>query len=151
MGEHTADSISSTWVLLVLVFGCCVTAIAAASAAAQDHNIRIQCGYTRFPRLCVRTLSGGDDDQRVDFPALLLNKTIAHADLHVADFDELSSNLLSSQAQPALQAIGEPQMCFYNHPKKNVFCVKLKLIVRICVHNYMLKFSIVARLICRLL
>ncbi|XP_019196391.1 PREDICTED: pectinesterase-like [Ipomoea nil] len=106
-----SDLVTRTWVImLVLFFGCCVTTIAAAAVsqvAAQDQ-IRIQCGYTRFPRLCVQTLSGLVSGERVDFAAaLLLNKTIAHADLHIAHFDQLSSHFVSSQPpQPRLQAIG---------------------------------------------
>nr|GLL17893.1 pectinesterase-like [Ipomoea trifida] len=75
-----SDLVTPTWAIRVLFLGCCVTTIAAGAAVSQvaaEDQIRIQCGYTRFPRLCVQTLSGlvsgGDhDDKRVDFAALLL-------------------------------------------------------------------------------
>lgn len=76
--------------------------------SVQQH-IHTQCGYTRFPALCVETLTAGlasNNVNVVDIMSLLINKTLSESKLPVSNFEALSSHFISDEAQHARASIG---------------------------------------------
>ncbi|CAH9077071.1 unnamed protein product [Cuscuta europaea] len=90
------------WLLLAvfLTFTGCV-------CAKKVSQIATLCENTRYPRLCVDSLSGltGGGDV-YSAAAALLNQTISQANLPFFEFDKFSSHFVSSHPKPTLPAIG---------------------------------------------
>nr|GLL23336.1 pectinesterase-like [Ipomoea trifida] len=100
------------WVMVGRFIVCCwlvVVVVATIGAATSADHMRVQCGYTRYPSLCLRTLSrlGTDSgNRRVDVLSALLNSTVSLTTLPVSNFESLSSSFVSSEAQLARHSIG---------------------------------------------
>lgn len=73
--------------------------------AAFDERVRAQCGFTRYPTLCVQTLGGLGSG--VDLLSVLVNTTMSQTNLPHSNFEVLSSHFISPQAQQARIAIGK--------------------------------------------
>ncbi|KZV44608.1 plant invertase/pectin methylesterase inhibitor superfamily [Dorcoceras hygrometricum] len=81
-----------------------------ASTNTYSKEISAQCGYTRYPNLCLQTLSRiGSKNQNTDLLYALVNRTISETRLPRSNFVELSSHFVSLQAQQARSAIHECQ------------------------------------------
>ncbi|XP_073043888.1 probable pectinesterase/pectinesterase inhibitor 54 [Primulina eburnea] len=103
---------TSNRILLFLLFAILssLSAISWASTDSYAEEISTQCGYTRYPNLCVQTMTGsGSKNQNVDFLYTLVNKTISETGLPRSNFVELSSHFISLEAQQARMAIDECQ------------------------------------------
>ncbi|CAH9115347.1 unnamed protein product [Cuscuta epithymum] len=107
MVERRNDDYSGTrphrpWLLLVvfMAFSGCVS-------SNKVSQVATLCENTRYPRLCVDSLSGltGGGDVH-SAAAALLNQTIYQADLPFFEFDKFSSHFVSSHPKPTLRAIG---------------------------------------------
>ncbi|XP_073287509.1 probable pectinesterase/pectinesterase inhibitor 54 [Primulina huaijiensis] len=88
-----------------------LSAISWATTNSYTEEILTQCRYTRYPNLCVQTLTGlgSKNDQNVDFLYALVNKTISETRLPRSDYVELSSHFISLEAQQAQMAIDDCQ------------------------------------------
>ncbi|KAL7136942.1 hypothetical protein ABFS83_10G062700 [Erythranthe nasuta] len=74
------------------------------SSTNFEENVRTQCGFTRYPTLCVQTLTGsGSLNPNVDFLSVLINKTMFETKIpsFSSNFQILSSHFVSPQAQQA--------------------------------------------------
>ncbi|XP_051148266.1 pectinesterase [Andrographis paniculata] len=82
------------WVLaLVSSEGTCL----ANNLNVSEESVRNECGYTRYPALCVRTLSNiGFDNHNVNFLSTLVNKTISETTLPYASYNNLFEFLAES-------------------------------------------------------
>ncbi|XP_057505492.1 pectinesterase-like [Actinidia eriantha] len=86
-----------------------VKAKAKAKAKANSVDVHTECGFTRFPKLCVETLSGlgSEPNQYVDIISTLVNKTIRETEqLPASNFAKLSYHFITPEAQHASFATG---------------------------------------------
>ncbi|CAI9766613.1 unnamed protein product [Fraxinus pennsylvanica] len=86
-------------VLLLIV----ISGFSTASLAAIEEDVRTKCAFTRYPKLCVQTLTrlGLSGNQHVDFMSALVNKTISEINVPISKFEQLSSHFVSEDAQLA--------------------------------------------------
>ncbi|KAL7133318.1 hypothetical protein ABFS83_12G132600 [Erythranthe nasuta] len=89
--------------ILLTILSCLI----AVSCAANNKEplIKNECGYTRYPTLCVQTLTASEtaNDQNIDLLSALVNKTIHETNLPPSYFDSLIIN--SRLTSPAAQLI----------------------------------------------
>ncbi|CAK9143268.1 unnamed protein product [Ilex paraguariensis] len=84
----------------------------AAKDPFEEYYVRTQCGYTRFPSLCVDTLKGlglgsGHGHQHVDLLSALVNKTMFETkQMPISNFAKLSYHFISLEAQHVRMATG---------------------------------------------
>ncbi|XP_019194258.1 PREDICTED: pectinesterase-like [Ipomoea nil] len=102
-----------TWVIMVgrfIVYFWLVVVVATIADATTADHVRVQCGYTRYPSLCLQTLSRlagtAAENRHVDVLSALLNSTVSLTTLPVSNFESLSSRFVSSEAQLARHSIG---------------------------------------------
>ncbi|XP_073157189.1 probable pectinesterase/pectinesterase inhibitor 54 [Henckelia pumila] len=98
-------------VFLLLAILPSLSAISWASTNSYTEEISTQCGYTRYPNLCVQTLTGlgSKNLQNNDFLYALVNKTISQTGLPRSNFAQLSTHFISLEAQQARTAIDDCQ------------------------------------------
>ncbi|PIM98106.1 Pectinesterase [Handroanthus impetiginosus] len=90
------------WVFAISLFGtvCCAT------KPGFEEQVKMQCGFTRYPTLCVQTLTElGPDNPNLDFLSALVNGTISESKLPRSNFETLSSHFISPEAQQVRMAI----------------------------------------------
>lgn len=92
------------WIMVGRFIIVCCWLVVVTTIADEDH-VRVQCGYTRYPSLCLKTLSAAGN-RHVDVLSALLNSTVSFTALPVSNFESLSSRFVSSEAQLARQSIG---------------------------------------------
>ncbi|XP_073132412.1 probable pectinesterase/pectinesterase inhibitor 54 [Henckelia pumila] len=92
--------------LLLTAISCFITI----SSAAKDdfqQDMKIQCSFTRYPNLCIQTLTGlASGNQKLDFASALVNMTIRESEIPEsapADDEKSSSNLISPQTSQLAQ------------------------------------------------
>ncbi|KAL2533320.1 putative pectinesterase/pectinesterase inhibitor 54 [Abeliophyllum distichum] len=87
-------------VVLVLLV---LTGFNTVSWAAYEEDVRTKCAFTRYPRLCVETLTGlgSSGNQHVDFMYALVNKTISETKVPISKFQQLNFHFVSEDAQLA--------------------------------------------------
>ncbi|XP_059634668.1 pectinesterase-like [Cornus florida] len=75
--------------------------ISCAAMDPQENHVRTECGYTRYPALCVESLKelGSAHPQHVDFVSALVNKTISETKLSMSNFAKLSYHFITPEAQ----------------------------------------------------
>ncbi|XP_073043395.1 probable pectinesterase/pectinesterase inhibitor 54 [Primulina eburnea] len=85
----------------------CFIIISYAGKDDFEQEMRIQCGFTRYPNLCIQTLTGlASGIQRLDFATALVNMTIRESEIpESSPADTSSSNLISPQTQLAQMTI----------------------------------------------
>lgn len=72
-----------------------------------DERVRTQCEFTRYPTLCVQTLTElGSGHPSIDFLYALVNTTVTQTNLPSSNFEILSSHFISPQAQRARMSLG---------------------------------------------
>lgn len=82
--------------------------------SATSDEITTQCGFTRYPTLCVQTLKGlSSRNPNLDFLSTLVNVTISKSNLPVSNFELLSASFVSPEAQRARMAIGTYYVAFF--------------------------------------
>ena len=82
--------------LVFWVLGLCALGLGGASiswdAMDDNQNYVKECGFTRYPSLCVETLTRlGSANQPVDIVLALVNKTISETKLATSNFAKFSS------------------------------------------------------------
>ncbi|XP_051131115.1 pectinesterase-like [Andrographis paniculata] len=73
-----------------------------------EEQVRVECGLTRFPDLCIRALAG-IEDPNVDMMSALVKKAIIETKLPESNFQKLTSHFISSEAQQARIAMDDCQ------------------------------------------
>ena len=96
-------------VWLVIIFGVAMSSLGDVKAKANSMDVHTECGFTRFPKLCVETLSGlgSEPNQYADIISTLVNKTIRETkQLPASNFAKLSYHFITPEAQHARFATG---------------------------------------------
>ena len=96
-------------VWLVLIFGVAMSLLGDVKAKSNSMDVHTECGFTRFPKLCVETLSGlgSEPNQYADIISTLVNKTIRETkQLPASNFAKLSYHFITPEAQHARFATG---------------------------------------------
>ncbi|KAL0410364.1 UNVERIFIED_CONTAM: putative pectinesterase/pectinesterase inhibitor 54 [Sesamum latifolium] len=87
------------WVLVVILS---VGRVCRATKGGVDEDVRTQCGFTRYPTLCVQTLTGlGSGNPNLDILSALVNRTISETKMPDSNFEILSYHFISPEAQQA--------------------------------------------------
>ncbi|CAI9783421.1 unnamed protein product [Fraxinus pennsylvanica] len=76
-------------------------------SAKNTYEVEIgnQCGFTRYPSLCIETLTESGTRNQAEFMSVLVNKTISESKLPVSNFEQLSVHFVSQEAQLARMAM----------------------------------------------
>ncbi|KZV26824.1 plant invertase/pectin methylesterase inhibitor superfamily [Dorcoceras hygrometricum] len=84
----------------------CFMTISYAAKDDFEQDMRIQCGFTRYPTLCVQTLTGlASGNQKLDFTAALVNMTIRESQIpDSGPADESIPSLISTQTDRLAQS-----------------------------------------------
>ncbi|KAL0346819.1 UNVERIFIED_CONTAM: putative pectinesterase/pectinesterase inhibitor 54 [Sesamum calycinum] len=87
------------WVLVIFLS---VGSVCRATKGGLDEEVRTQCGFTRYPTLCVQTLTeSGSGNPSLDILSALVNRTISETKLPDSNFEILSYHFISPEAQHA--------------------------------------------------
>lgn len=115
------------WVLVV-------SSLCWGKESAFNERVRTQCGFTRFPTLCVQTLEKlGSNDPNLDLLYALVNTSMSQTNLPNSNFEVLSSHFISTQAQEARIAIGKRvSLVFFRYVNISyslIICLRMMYIV----------------------
>jgi len=95
--------------IVLWVLGCALGGASVSSAAIDTYQKRIQeeCGFTRYPTLCVQTLVGLDSrNQHVDLMSALVDKIVHATTLSTSDFANFSSQFGAHEPKRAASVTG---------------------------------------------
>lgn len=83
----------SKYIAYVFLAITCLSAVSRAGNIDYEEAVRVECGHTRYPTLCVQTLTPlGSRVPRVDFLSALVNNTISQTKMPDSFFGSLTAS-----------------------------------------------------------
>ncbi|KAL2503383.1 putative pectinesterase/pectinesterase inhibitor 54 [Forsythia ovata] len=93
------------WTLFLLLVILSLSSVSWSAKNTYEEEIGVQCRFTRYPSLCVETLTESGSRNQADFMSVLVNKTIHECKLPVSTFERLGVHFVSQEAQHARKAM----------------------------------------------
>ncbi|KAH6821415.1 Plant invertase/pectin methylesterase inhibitor superfamily [Perilla frutescens var. hirtella] len=90
---------TSKYIALMFLAVTCLSAVSWAGNVNFEEAVRVECGFTRYPTLCVKTLTPASVDPNGDFLSTLVSKTISETKMPDSYVGSLTSNSLSLDSQ----------------------------------------------------